>query len=133
MERILKPELCTVERIVQETPDVKTFQLKFKNPEIVDRFKWHPGQFVEFSLFGYGECTFCISSSPTREGIFDCSIKNAGLVTEAIHDNLELGMNIGIRGPFGNWFPMEDIKGKNLLFVGGGIGLAPLRSLIQFG
>lgn len=132
MEKILKPELCTVERIIQETPDVKTFQLRFKNTEMMDQFKWQPGQFVEFSLFGYGECTFCISSSPTREGLFDCSIKNAGLVTSAIHENLELGMDVGIRGPFGNCFPTEKIKGNNLLFVGGGIGLAPLRSLIQF-
>jgi len=98
----------------------------------MDKFSWLPGQFVEFSLLGHGECTFCIASSATRKGYFDCSIKRAGIVTADIHSNLDEGEEVGIRGPYGNWFPVDDIKGKNLLFVGGGIGLAPLRSLIQY-
>lgn len=98
----------------------------------MDKFAWLPGQFVEFSLLGNGECTFCIASSVTRQGYFDCSIKRAGVVTADIHTQLDEGDEVGIRGPYGNWFPLDDIKGKNLLFVGGGIGLAPLRSLIQY-
>jgi len=98
----------------------------------MEKFNWMPGQFVEFSLLGSGECTFCIASSSTRKGYFDCSVKRAGLVTADIHSGLEEGDEVGIRGPYGNWFPIDDIKGKNLLFVGGGIGLAPLRSLIQY-
>jgi NAD(P)H-flavin reductase len=132
METLLKPELCIVDSVIQETPDVKTFKLKWKNPEVAQNFHWKPGQFVEFSLLGFGECTFCIASSPTRTGTFDCSIKKAGLITADIHQNVDEGSEVGIRGPYGNWFPLDDIKGKNLLYIGGGIGLAPLRSLIQY-
>jgi sulfhydrogenase subunit gamma (sulfur reductase) len=132
MEQLLVPAICNIEKIIDETPDIRTYRLKMKDPGLMESFNWQPGQFVEFSLLGHGECTFCISSSSTRKGYFDCSIKRAGVVTGEIHNNLEEGMNVGIRGPFGNWFPLDDIKDKNLLFVGGGIGLAPLRSLIQY-
>ncbi len=131
MEQLLVPALCVIDKIVDETPDVRTYRLKFRDQELVDKFDWKPGQFVEFSILGRGECTFCIASSATRKPYFDCSIKKAGIVTADIHNLLDEGMDIGIRGPYGNWFPLEDLDGKNLLFVGGGIGLAPLRSLIQ--
>jgi len=132
MEQLLIPTLCKIDRIIQETPDIRTYRLKFKEESLMERFTWLPGQFVEFSLLGSGECTFCIASSATRKGYFDCSIKRAGVVTGDIHRDLDEGEEIGIRGPYGNWFPLEELKGKNLLFVGGGIGLAPLRSLIQY-
>jgi len=132
MEQLLVRTLCKIEQIIQETPDIRTYRLKFKDEVLMEKVTWLPGQFVEFSLLGYGECTFCISSSATRKGYFDCSIKKAGTVTSDIHNNLDEGDEVGIRGPCGNWFPLEEIKGKNLLFVGGGIGLAPLRSLIQY-
>ncbi len=132
MEQLLVPTICTVDRIIQETPDTRTYRLKFKDDSLTESFSWLPGQFVEFSLFGSGECTFCIASSATRKGYFDCSIKRAGIVTADIHNKVEEGDEVGIRGPYGNWFPLDDLKGKNLLFVGGGIGLAPLRSLIQY-
>src|SRR5512138_1722218 len=132
MEQLLVPSLCTVEKVIQETPDIRTYRLKFKDENFMSQFNWLPGQFVEFSLMGYGECTFCIASSSTRKGYFDCSIKKAGVVTADIHGSVDEGDEIGIRGPYGNWFPLEDLKGKNLLFVGGGIGLAPLRSMIKY-
>lgn len=132
MEQLLVPMMCRIDKVIQETPDIRTYRLKFKEEGMMDRFNWLPGQFVEFSLLGSGECTFCIASSSTRKETFDCSIKRAGVVTADIHTGLDEGDEVGIRGPFGNWFPLEDLKGKNLLFVGGGIGLAPLRSLIQY-
>ncbi|MCK9203348.1 MAG: FAD/NAD(P)-binding protein [Bacteroidales bacterium] len=132
MEQLLVPMICRIDKMIQETPDVRTYRLKFKEEGLMEKFRWMPGQFVEFSLLGSGECTFCISSSSTRKGYFDCSIKKAGLVTADIHRLLDEGDYVGIRGPFGNWFPLDEIKGKNLLFVGGGIGLAPLRALIQY-
>ncbi|MFH1159347.1 MAG: FAD/NAD(P)-binding protein, partial [bacterium] len=132
MEQLLVPSLCTIERIIQETPDIRTYRLKFKEESRIESFSWFPGQFVEFSLLGSGECTFCIASSATRKGYFDCSVKRAGVVTADIHTDLDEGDMVGIRGPYGNWFPLEELKGKHLLFVGGGIGLAPLRSLIQY-
>lgn len=132
MEQLLVPTLCKIDQIIQETTDVRTYRLKFKEEGQMEKFSWMPGQFVEFSLLGHGECTFCIASSSTRKGYFDCSVKRAGVVTADIHTLLDEGDEVGIRGPYGNWFPLEEIKGKNLLFVGGGIGLAPLRSLIQY-
>jgi len=132
MEQLLVPAMCKIDKIIQETPDIRTYRLKFREEGMMEKFQWMPGQFVEFSLLGSGECTFCIASSSTRKGSFDCSIKRAGIVTADIHSNLDEGDEVGIRGPYGNWFPIEEIKGKNLLFVGGGIGLAPLRSLIQY-
>lgn len=132
MEQLLVPTLCRIDQIIQETPDIRTYRLKFKDESLMEKFSWLPGQFVEFSILGSGECTFCIASSATRKGYFDCSIKRAGIVTADIHANLDEGDEVGIRGPYGNWFPLEELKGKNLLFVGGGIGLAPLRSLIQY-
>ena len=132
MEQLLVPMMCRIDKVIQETPDIRTYRLKFKDEGMMEQFNWFPGQFVEFSLLGSGECTFCISSSATREGYFDCSIKKAGVVTAEIHAQLDEGDDVGIRGPYGNWFPLDDLKGKNLLFVGGGIGLAPLRSLIQY-
>jgi len=131
MEQLLVPTICTVDQLIDETPDVRTYRLKFNDDSLTDSFTWLPGQFVEFSLLGSGECTFCIASSATRKGYFDCSIKRAGIVTADIHNELDEGDEVGIRGPYGNWFPLEELKGKNLLFIGGGIGLAPLRSLIQ--
>ena len=78
---------------------------------------------------GAGEATFCIASSPTRKGYIECSAKRVGKVTDELHQCNE-GDIIGFRGPYGNSFPIETMEGKNVLFVGGGIGLAPLRSLI---
>jgi NAD(P)H-flavin reductase len=132
MEQLLVPMMCRIDKVIQETPDIRTYRLKFRDEGMMEKFNWLPGQFVEFSLLGSGECTFCIASSATRKGSFDCSIKRAGVVTGDIHAQLDEGDDVGIRGPYGNWFPLEDLKGKNLLFVGGGIGLAPLRSLIQY-
>lgn len=114
-----------VVEIINESRDVKTFRVK---PE--SEIKHLPGQCAMLSLFGIGEAIFSISSSPNRE-LLDFSIKKTGKVTDVLHE-IEEGQQLGIRGPYGNHFPAEEIKGKNLLFVGGGIGLAPLRSLIEY-
>lgn len=128
-ENIYKPYLVEIKDVVRETPDVTTFRLEFCEEQVRDSFDFKAGQFGEYSVFGVGECTFCIASSPTRKGYIECSFKKVGKVTDALY-NLNVGDKIGFRGPYGNWFPIDDMKGKNLMFVGGGIGLAPLRSLI---
>ncbi len=130
MENIYSPNLAEITDIRQETPDIKTFKLKFQDQAVQDSFNYKPGQFVEFSVFGEGESPFCLSNSPTRKSGIECSIKKMGKVTQALHE-LDIGDTIGIRGPYGNGFPIADLKDKNLLFVAGGIGLAPLRSLIN--
>jgi len=131
MENIYLPHLAEVIDVKQETPDIKTFKLKFLDPTVEGSFNYKPGQFVEFSVFEEGEAPFCISNSPTRKSGIECSVKRMGKVTGGLHD-LDIGDTVGIRGPYGNGFPIQDLKNKNLLFVGGGIGLAPLRSLINY-
>jgi NAD(P)H-flavin reductase len=128
-ENIYLPYLVTIEKITQEAPGVKTFRLKFKNEEEAKRFKFQSGQFAEYSVFGEGECTFCIASSPTREGYVECTFREAGKVTSALA-KLEEGATMGFRGPFGNTFPLDEWKGKNLLFIAGGIALPPMRCVI---
>jgi NAD(P)H-flavin reductase len=90
-----------------------------------------PGQFVEVSVYGIGECPISVSSSPTKRGSFDLVVRKVGNVTAALH-GLAPGDKVGIRGPFGRGFDTELLKGKDIVFVGGGIGMVPLRSLIDF-
>lgn len=131
MNNIYLPFVAEIAEIKEETPDIKTFRLKFKDKSLQDSFNYKPGQFVEFSVFDEGEAPFCISNSSTRKPLIECSVKRMGKVTQALHD-LDIGDTVGLRGPYGNGFPLADLKGKSLLFVAGGIGLAPLRSLINY-
>jgi NAD(P)H-flavin reductase len=130
MENIYLPHVVEITEIRRETPDIKTFKLKFKDNGLEQRFNYIPGQFVELSVFGEGEATFCLSNSPTQKSI-ECSVKRMGKVTHALHE-LEQGDVVGLRGPYGNGFPLKNLENKNLLFVAGGIGLAPLRALINY-
>ena len=123
------PYKMRIETITDETSDIKTFRLRFADEAEGQKFSFRAGQFGLYSVFGYGESTFCISSSPTRKDYIECSVKKAGKVTSQLH-SLNPGDVVGFRGPYGNWFPIDRMKGKNVIFVGGGIGLAPLRSLI---
>ena len=89
-----------------------------------------PGQFVEVSVAGLGECPISVSSSPTQKG-FELVIRTAGSVTKAIH-KMEAGDKLGIRGPYGSGYDVEGLKGRDLVFICGGIGLVPQRSLINY-
>lgn len=123
------PYLMEIEKITNEAPFVKTFKLKFTDLEEAEKFYFKAGQFGEYSVFGEGESTFCIASSPTRKGYIECTFREAGRVTNAL-SKCEVGDVIGFRGPYGNIFPMEEWEGKNLVFITGGIGLPPLRCVI---
>jgi NAD(P)H-flavin reductase len=123
------PHMVVINKIIDEAPDVRTFHFNFKDKALSEKFTFESGQFGEFSVFGHGEAPFCISSSPTRPDHLECTVKRTGRLTNALH-RLSVGAEIGFRGPYGNGFPLEELKGKNLVFVAGGIGLAPLRSLI---
>lgn len=129
MDNIYLPYLVTIDKIIDEAPGVKTFRLKFKDEEVARNFNFKAGQFGEYSAFGEGESTFCIASSPTRKGYIECTFREAGRVTSAL-SKLEEGQTMGFRGPLGNSFPMEEWKGKNLLFIAGGIALPPMRCVI---
>jgi len=123
------PQLSEIARIEQETPDTRTY---FLSPEGVGWSRdYKPGQFVELSAFGAGEAPFCLSQSPTRSEFIEVTIRRTGSLTNRL-DTYQPGDVVGLRGPFGNWFPFERARGKDLIFVGGGIGLPPLRSLINY-
>lgn len=130
-ENVYVPDLARLvsKRKMSETESL--FEFEFVEGRLRDLFDYRPGQFVQLSMFGIGEAPFSISSTPTRKGFIELGIRRTGSVTNAIH-NLEIGDIVGIRGPYGNGFPIEDLKGRNLLFVAGGIGLVPLRSLINY-
>ena len=123
------PHIAVIETIIDESPGVKTFHFNFKDEKLRQEFTFESGQFGEYSVFGVGEAPFCISSSPTRKDHLEFTVQRVGKVTKALHQ-LGAGSEIGVRGPYGKSFPLDLLKGKNLVFVGGGIGLAPLRSLI---
>ena len=130
MQDPLFPTLGVVTDIRQDTPDVKTFRvvgLDGKKP-----FTHIPGQCAMLSIPGVGEALFSITSSPTNEEYMEFSIKKCGCVTTWLHA-MEVDQQITIRGPYGNGFPVDtDFAGKDLVFVAGGIGLAPLRSVINY-
>lgn len=126
----LVPMVGIVTDIRQETPDVKTFRVNA--PEGGKLFEHKPGQCAMVSVPGVGEAMFSITSSPTNKEYQEFSIKKCGVLTDFLHD-LQVGDEIMVRGPYGNNFPVDtELKGKNLLFVAGGIGLAPLRSVINY-
>jgi len=127
------PLLTTVKSIVSENKvnDIKTIELKFKKEEDYKSFNYIPGQFAEISLIGKGECPIGIASSPTEEGSIKFTIKKMGEVTSGFH-KCGIGDIVGVRGPCGNGWPMEEIKGKNIVVIGGGFAFSTLRSLILY-
>ena len=126
---LYRPHLSTIVQIEQETPDTQTFFLSANG--LGWQRDYQPGQFVELSVFGVGEAPFCIAQSPTRSEFIEVTVRRTGSVTNRLH-TYQPGDVVGLRGPFGNCFPFDRAKGKDLIFVGGGIGLPPLRSLINF-
>ena len=125
------PHIGTVVKVVDETPTIKSFQVVLDGQEHMQSFHFEPGQVAQLSVFGVGEATFVINSPPTRMEYLEFSVMRVGEITETIH-RLKEGDRIGVRGPLGNWFPYEDMKGKDIYFIGGGIGMAPLRTLLLF-
>jgi sulfhydrogenase subunit gamma (sulfur reductase) len=130
MDNIYLPHKARITSIQDETYDTKTFEFEFVETAVREGFRFRPGQFLEISAFGIGEAPFGLASNPNHPGSFRVTIRAVGSVTHALHQ-LEVGALVGIRGPFGNGFPFDEMKGKNILFVAGGIGLPPLRSLIE--
>ena len=123
------PEIATINEIKDEITDVKTFYLSFDARPNGGAFAMKSGQFVMCTVFGAGEFAVSLPPSPEKDR-FHLTVRKAGKVTNALHD-LAIGEKVGIRGPFGNGFPFDEIKGKNIIYVAGGIGLIPLRSSIM--
>ncbi len=128
---IYVPEIATITKIEQMSPTEKLFDIKIDNPESQKAFDFLPGQFVELTVFGLGEAPFSIPSSPNNKDYFQLCIRDAGNVSGALH-RMKPGDKIGIRGPFGKgYFPFEKMKGKDVIIVAGGLGLAPVMPLIH--
>ena len=130
MNEPLIPSIGVITDIRIDTPDVKTFRVV--TPDGKKPFEHKPGQCAMLSMPGVGEALFSITSSPTNTEYVEFSIKKCGCVTDWLH-SCEVGQQITIRGPYGNGFPVETaFKGQDMLFIAGGIGLAPLRSVINY-
>ena len=123
------PEMATITEIIQETHNIKTFRVVLNDQSRMADFTFSPGQVGQLSVFGSGEATFVINSPPTRLDFLQFSVLQVGEVTTRLH-SLQAGDQIGVRAPLGNAFPLEAMKGRDILFVGGGIGMAPLRTLL---
>ncbi len=121
------PTPATIVSIEEQTAMEKLFVLRPNNGVPLHH---KPGQFVEVSVLGVGECPISVCSAPSRDEAFELCVRRAGNVTNALH-KLKVGDVVGIRGPYGTHYPVDELKGKDLLFVAGGLGVAPLRSFIN--
>ena len=126
-DSLYAPQPARILRAKQLTDLERMIEVQLTNGQQLGH---RPGQFVQVSVFGYGEAPISICSSPAKEGSFEMTVRNMGGLTSALHRAKE-GDTIGIRGPFGNGFPMSCMQGMDCLMVAGGIGMAPLRSVID--
>lgn len=124
MESIYLPVKAQIQKIIEETPNIKTFVLKTGKP-----FSFATGQFVEITVPGVGEAPFTPSSSPYEKEKIDVTIMNVGNATGKLHQMKE-GDTVGIRGPYGKGYPLNEMYGKEVLILGGGVGMAPLRCFL---
>ncbi len=133
MENPYLPYPVRIDDIITETADrnLKTFKFTFLNPEDEEKFAYIPGQFAELSIPGKGEIPIGIASSPTEKGFVSFTVNKVGLVSSYLH-NMKKGDIMGIRGPLGNWYPWEEMKGKNVIIIGGGFAFTTLRSSIVY-
>ncbi|MDD5254863.1 MAG: FAD/NAD(P)-binding protein, partial [Candidatus Omnitrophica bacterium] len=123
MKEIYRPIEAVIEDVVVESPTIKTFVIRPKEP-----FSFRTGQFIELTLPGLGEAPFTPSSDPHIKEVIEVTIMKAGRVTSLLHEALPQ-TTVAIRGPYGKGYPLDKFQGKDVLIVGGGVGLAPLRSL----
>jgi NAD(P)H-flavin reductase len=131
------PALLRIDDMSEETPDVRTLRLEFvEAKQALDFPGWEPGQFGQFTVFGAGESVFALANAPWRPTAdpgpsltIECTFRAVGKVTHALRA-LAPGELVGFRGPYGNYFPIDDWQGRDLVFIGGGIGMAALRSAL---
>ncbi|KUO74150.1 MAG: hypothetical protein APF77_11585 [Clostridia bacterium BRH_c25] len=127
-ENVYRPQVAVIKEIIQETRDIKRFIIQYEDKGLHENYKF-TGQFFEITIFGVGEIAISIPFGPSQKDYFDFCVKKAGRVTSAMHE-LKVGDKVGLRGPFGKGFPYEELKGRDILIVGSGVGLAPVRTMI---
>jgi sulfhydrogenase subunit gamma (sulfur reductase) len=129
LKHVDKTFRAEITNVIRLTEMEKLFQLRLLDPAERERFSFLPGQFVMLEVPGYGEIPISISTSTSNKSFLELCIRRAGIVTGALH-KASRGAKVGIRGPFGSHFPMEEMRGQNVLLIAGGLGLAPLRAPI---
>jgi NAD(P)H-flavin reductase/formate hydrogenlyase subunit 6/NADH:ubiquinone oxidoreductase subunit I len=127
-ESVYTPQIAVIKDIIDETRNIKRFIMQYEDKTLQENFKFS-GQFFEITVFGVGEIAISIPFSPSTKDYFDFCIKKAGKVTTAIH-NMKVGDKVGLRGPFGKGFEDEKFIGKDVVIVGSGVGIAPVRTMI---
>lgn len=126
------PEIARISKIQQVSPTEKLFDIVFDDESKQSNFDFKPGQFVELTIFGLGEAPFSITSNPNNKEFFQLCVRDIGNVSSALH-RMKEGSKVGIRGPFGKgYFPYDKMRNHNVLLIAGGLGLAPLMSLIKY-
>ncbi len=125
-----RPWPARITSIIDLTEKEKLFEIRLIDDRVREAFDFHSGQFVEVSIFGVGEAPISISSAPSKQGFVELCVRKTGDVTRVLHEK-QCGDIIGIRGPFGRGFPFEEMRGHDILLVAGGLGIAPLKSLIN--
>lgn len=126
-----KPMEVKMVSVFRENKTVNTYRLKFTDKEDEKKFRFHPGQFAMFAVNGIGECPLSMASSPYEKSFFEISVRNVGNVTNEM-SKMKKGDTLGVRGPFGYGYPLENMKGKDIVIVVGGIGFPPLGSAIEY-
>jgi NAD(P)H-flavin reductase len=126
-----QPNLARIVRIEKMIENTQVFTLRFLDEHLVRSFRHQPGQFVMLSIPGTGEMPISISSSPTRPEVLELCVRKVGRVTSALY-RMRTNDVVGVRGPYGNGYPMQEIAGHDLLLAAGGLGMAPLRSLLWY-
>lgn len=125
-----RPWPARITSITELTDKEKLFEFRLIDDDVREHFDFDAGQFVELSIFGVGEAPISISSAPSKAGFIELCVRDSGDVTGALHKK-QCGDVVGLRGPFGKGFPFEEMKGHDILLVAGGLGIAPLKSLIN--
>lgn len=126
------PAPARILRVRDLVSDARLFDLRFADPALAQEFSWTPGQFVMLSILGVGEAPFSLPSSPMRRGIFQLGIRRVGTLTDYLFDRAREGDAVGIRGPLGKGFPVDRFEGQDVLMIAGGLGMVPLRGLLQY-
>lgn len=126
---VYTPKVAIIKDIIQETRDIKRFVVQYEDKSLHESLKY-TGQFFKITVFGVGEIAISIPSGDFKKDYLEFYIKKAGKVTTVLH-NMKIGDKIGLRGPFGKGFPVEELKGRDILIIGSGVGLAPVRTTIE--
>jgi NAD(P)H-flavin reductase len=126
-----QPDMARIVRVQELVENTRLFTLRFLDDRLARTFEHRPGQFIMLSVPGTGEAPISLSSPPSRAGVIELCVRRVGRLTKALF-RMQTNDLVGVRGPYGNGFPVREMEGQDLLLAAGGLGIAPLRSLLWF-